>query len=129
MADAGEVGVQGLGQVAVPVLELERATEFYRDTMGLSFLFDAPGMAFFQVGGVRLMLAAPETDELAPPGSILYYRVDDVEAAHEVLAGRGVSFVEAPRAVHRTDEHELWMAFFRDPEGNTVALMSERPAS
>ena len=119
--------VQGVGQIAVPVQDLERATRFYRDTLGLAFLFDAPGMAFFDVGGVRLMLALPETEELSPPGSILYYGVHDVEAAHRVLRERGLSFEEEPRAVHRTEEHELWMAFFRDPEGNLAAIMSRRP--
>lgn len=121
--------IQGLGQVALPVHELERAVAFYRDALGLRFLFDAPGLAFFDLGGVRLMLAEPETDELEPPGSILYYRVRDVKESHLVLASRGVRFEEPPRVVHRAEDCELWMAAFRDPEGNLGALMSEAPTS
>lgn len=129
MTSDQELSVQGLGQIAVPVRDLERASEFYRDVLGLPFLFDAPGMAFFDLDGVRLMLAVPESDEMVPPGSILYYRVPDVEAAHRTLDRRGVTFEEPPRVVHRTEEHELWMAFFRDPEGNLAALMSQQPGS
>lgn len=123
------LAITELGQIALPVADLERAAGFYRDVLGIRFLFDAPGMAFFDLGGVRLMLAVPETEELAPPGSILYYRVSDVREAHDRLAERGVLFEAPPGVVHRTREQELWMAFFRDPEGNLAAIMSEVPAS
>lgn len=114
-----------IGQIAVPVHDLERATVFYRDVLGLPFLFAAPGLAFFDCGGVRLMLSVPEHAEFQPPGSVLYYRVPEIRAAFDALSGRGVAFVDAPHRVARLPDHELWMAFFRDSEQNLLALMSE----
>lgn len=119
-------GLGPIGQIALPVTDVERATAFYRDTLGLPFLFDAPGMSFFDCGGVRLMLSLPE-GELPCGASILYFRVDDMTAAHRTLAERGVEFHGAPHVVHRTETYELWLAFFADPEGHVMALMSETP--
>lgn len=115
----------GLGQVSVPVGELARAVSFYRDAVGLPLLFEVPGMAFFDCGGVRLMLAPGEGEGMGPPGSVLYFRVADIDAAHAEMAGRGVAFEAAPHRIARMPDHELWMAFFRDPEGNLMALMAE----
>lgn len=119
-----------VGQVALAVEDVERATAFYRDVVGLPFLFAAPpGLAFFDGGGVRIMLSRPEGDGASgPPGSILYYRVGDVAAAHERLTGGGAACVGEPHVVHRTDAMELWMGFYRDTEGNTFAAMEERTA-
>ena len=114
-----------IGQIAVTAHDLERAIAYYRDTLGIPFLFEAPGMAFFQCGSVRLMLAVPEPEH-DHPSSILYFRVPDVERAFRELEARGADFVAPPRAVHRTESAELWMAFFRDTEGNTLALMAEK---
>lgn len=113
-----------IGQIAVTVEDVERATAFYRDTLGVPHLFSAPGMAFFDCSGVRLMLSLPEGTD---PGasSILYFRVDDVRAVAGTLADRGVRLEGEPHVVHRTETSELWMAFFRDSEGNLMALMSE----
>lgn len=116
-----------LGQIAVRVQDVARATAFYRDALGLPLLFEFPGLAFFDCGGVRLMLARAEKSELDHPASILYYRVADIEASCATLESRGVEFVERPRAIHRFPDHELWMAFFLDSEGNHAALMAERP--
>lgn len=92
----------------------------------MSFLFQAPPqMAFFDCGGIRLLLGVPDKPEHDHPSSILYYRVDDIAAAHETLVERGVEFEAEPIAVHRTDDSELWLAFFRDPDRNVLALMSE----
>lgn len=118
-------GVEGLGQIAVTVRDVERAEAFYRDALGLDHLFTATGMSFFRVGDVRLMLAEPESAELDHPSSILYFRVADIHAAREALEGRGVEIVREPRRTHSTEEMDLWMTFFRDGEGNTMALMSE----
>lgn len=115
-----------IGQIAVNVRDLERAVGFYRDTLGLPFLMEAPGMAFFDCGGTRLMLGLPESDEYDHPASILYFRIADIETAHRELAGRGVEFRREPFLVARMPDHELWMAFFRDSEGNTMALMEEK---
>ena len=115
-----------VAQIAIVVRDLERAKAFYRDLLGLQFLFDAPpGMSFFQCGETRLMLAPPEGPETAGI-SIVYYQVDDIEAAHAALAGAGIAFESAPHVIARLGANDLWLAICRDPEGNMVGLMSER---
>lgn len=117
--------IQGIGQIAVTVHDLDRAIAFYRDTLELPFLFQAPpAMAFFGCGGVRLMLTLPESDG-ADHASILYYRVAEIRAAFETLSGRGVRFEAEPHAVAELEDHTLWLAFLRDPDANLLALMSE----
>jgi methylmalonyl-CoA/ethylmalonyl-CoA epimerase len=115
-----------IGQVAIPVRDLERAIEFYRDLLQLPLLFRAPpGLAFFDCGGVRLMLSRPEGDAAPSSAGLLYYLVTDLPAAHRSLAAWGVEFLDPPHLVAKLPDHELWMAFCRDSEGNTLALMSE----
>ena len=119
-------GLAALGQIAVTVRDVERATTFYRDVLGIPFLFSAPpGMAFFDCAGTRLLLGTAETPEQDHPSSILYFRVSGIAEVHRTLAARGVEFVQEPHAVHRAADHELWLSFFRDGEGNTHALMEE----
>ena len=116
-----------IGQIAIIVRDLERAIAFYRDTLGIRFLFQAPGgLAFFDVGGIRLMLGVAEKLEFDHPASILYYKVDDIIAAYETLQGRGVAFIDEPHLIAKMPTHELWMTFFRDSEENVLALMEER---
>jgi len=124
-----DFGLSRLGQLSQNANDLDRATAFYRDTLGVPFLFQVPGMSFFDLGGVRLMLGLAESPEHAHPGSILYFTVDDIEASHEALAGRGVHFNAAPHRVADMADHELWMAFFKDSEDNQLALMAEVPKS
>ena len=119
-------GIEGIGQISIVVSDVDRAVAFYRDVLGLKYLFGFPGMAFFDCGGTRLYLAKPEKPELDQT-SILYYRVPDISAAAETLKARGVDFEHEPRAVHKDEKHELWLGFFKDSEGNNVALMSEVP--
>ena len=115
-----------IAQIAVNVKELARAVTFYRDTLGMRYLFEAPPqMAFFDCGGVRLMLGVASEPAFDHPASIIYYRVDDIRAAHRTLAGRGVEFTTPPHLVARLPDHQLWLAFFRDTEGNVLALLSE----
>jgi methylmalonyl-CoA/ethylmalonyl-CoA epimerase len=102
-----------------------RATAFYRDVLGLSFLFGAGRLAFFDCGGVRLMLDRPEKLEFDHPSSILYFAVPDIHAAHQRLVAAGVAIVEPRRVIAPMPDHALWMGFFRDTEGNVMALMSE----
>jgi len=116
-----------IGQIAINVQDVERATAFYRDVLALPFLFAAPGLAFFDCGGVRLMLSRPEKPEFDHPASILYYKVEDITAAHQRLAERGARFEGEPHVVHKAGDHDLWMAFLHDSEGNLLALMSEVP--
>jgi catechol 2,3-dioxygenase-like lactoylglutathione lyase family enzyme len=127
MSGSPDYRITGIGQIAVNVHNLERAVAFYRDTLGMQFLFDASNMAFFQCGDVRLMLGLPDRPELDHPASLIYYKVTDIDAAHESLAGCGVKFEQPPGIVHRTDSHDLWMAFLRDSEGNLLALVNEVP--
>jgi methylmalonyl-CoA/ethylmalonyl-CoA epimerase len=114
-----------IGQIAVPVSDLKRALEFYRGTLGMKFLFEVPKMAFFDCAGVRLLLSLPEEDEVNRQSSIIYYAVSDINSAHSVLVDRGVEFIGEPHLVAKMPDHDLWMAFFKDSEGNTLALMSE----
>ena len=120
------VGLGDIGQIAVRALDLDRAVAFYRDVLGLRFLFQAPpALAFFDCGGVRLMLDRPEGEEFDHASSVLYFRVADIRAAQAALSGRGVRFRDEPHLVARMPDHELWMTFFDDTEGNVLALMSE----
>lgn len=106
---------------------LDRAVAFYRDVLGLRLLFVVPPkMAFFDCGGVRFMLSLPETAEFDHPSSVLYFKVDDIQQAHDVLKSRGAEFVDAPHVVAKMSAFELWMCFFRDTESNLLALMCER---
>ena len=122
---AARFGLTQIGQIAINVHDVKKATAFYRDTLGMKFLFEAPNLAFFDCGGVRLMLGVPEKPEFDHPGSIIYYRVEDIQAAYDVLASRGVHFEGKPHLVARLPDHELWMAFLRDIDNNLLALMSE----
>lgn len=112
-------------QIAIRALDVDRAITFYRDVLGMRFLFAAPGLGFFDCGGVRLMLSKPEGDAFDHPASLLYYGVDDIGAARDALVERGVVFEAEPRVVHRAETYDLWIASFRDSEGNVLALMSE----
>ena len=117
-----------IGQVSVNVKDLDRAVAFYRDTLGMTFLFQAPpNMAFFDCGGIRIMLGIADRTELDHPASIIYYKVDDIERVHNVLSARGVEFVVKPHMVASLPAYDLWLADFKDSEGNFLALMSEVP--
>ena len=129
MTAVGEFGVSRIGQIAMTVGDLPRTIAFYRDVLGMTFLFEAPPkMAFFDCGGVRLMLSEPER-EGADPGrayaSILYYAVDDIQRAAAALEARGVRFEQPPHIVARLPHADLWMAFLRDPDHHLLAIMSE----
>jgi catechol 2,3-dioxygenase-like lactoylglutathione lyase family enzyme len=117
-----------IGQIHVSVSDVDRAVAFYRDVLGVPFLFRVPGqpMAFFDCDGVRLYLGAPESEDFRSR-VVLYFTVDDVDEAYDALKQRGVEFVDAPHVVARMEDVELRMAFFRDPDGNNLALMAEVP--
>ncbi len=115
-------------QIAIPVRELSRATAFYRDTLGMKLLFEVPPtLAFFDCDGIRLALSTSSDPMYDPPGSIVYYRVADIEAAHLDLEGRGAEFLQGPHKIAELGDVEIWMAFFEDTEGNTLAITSEKP--
>ena len=124
MTDSG--GLSRIGQIAMRARDLDRAIRFYRDTLGLKFLFTAPPqLAFFDCNGVRLLLDVPLDKEFDHPGSILYFAVDDIKEMHRLLVSRGVTFRKEPHLIARLADREVWMAFFDDSEGNTLALMAE----
>jgi methylmalonyl-CoA/ethylmalonyl-CoA epimerase len=119
-------GISRIGQIAINAHDVERAAAFYQDVLGLKLLFRAgPGLAFFDCGGVRLMLGRPEKPEFDHPSSILYFAVPDIKAAHAQMKEKGVSFEDEPHMLARMPDHDLWMTFFRDSEANLMGLMSE----
>ena len=120
------IGITRLGQIAINAKDVERAAAFYEDKLGLKLLFKAPPkLAFFDCGGVRLMLDRAEKPEFDHPGSILYFAVPDIQAAHARMKEKGVHFEDEPHVIAKMPDHDLWMTFFRDSEGNLLALMSE----
>lgn len=114
-------------QIALVQHDVDRAVPFYRDGLGLPLQFAMAGMAFFDAGGVRLMLTKPSSPEVDHKNSILYFEVENCAAAHAALKARGVPFDDEPHLVGKTGTHELWMAFCRDPEGNLIAISESRP--
>jgi methylmalonyl-CoA/ethylmalonyl-CoA epimerase len=119
------IGISHLGQIAINAHDIERATAFYRDTLGLPLLFTAGKLAFFNCGGVRLMLDVAEKPEFNHLSSILYFAVPDISTAHRQLLAKGVRFEDEPHVIARMPDHDLWMTFFHDSEENLLALMSE----
>lgn len=116
-----------IGQIALTVGDIDEARAFYRDRLGLTHLFDAPpAMAFFQCGDVRLMLSQGDAPGETPPTTLVYFRIADIEAVHRSLTGRGVDFVREPTAQPGAPGTTLWLAFLRDPAGNTLGLIEER---
>lgn len=126
MTSDGVPGVERVGQIAINVRDVDRATAFYRDVLGLKFLFAAPpGLAFFDCGGVRLMLTTAETAEHDRPASVIYYAVPDIAEAYRAMSERGVRFEDEPHVIARMGDVELWMVFLKDPDHNLLALMCE----
>ena len=120
------IGISRIGQIAINAHDVERAAAFYQDALGLKLLFKAgPGLAFIDCCGVRLMLTRPEKPEFDHPSSILYFTVPDIQAAFAKMKESAVKFEDEPHLLARMPDHDLWMTFFRDSEGNLMGLMSE----
>jgi methylmalonyl-CoA/ethylmalonyl-CoA epimerase len=125
-ATAAGIEITRLGQIAINAKDVDRAAAFYEDKLGLKLLFKAPpGLAFFDCGGVRLMLSLAEKPEFDHPSSVLYFAVPDIRAAFGKLKESGVHFEDEPHLIAKMPSHDLWMTFFRDSEENLMALMSE----
>jgi methylmalonyl-CoA/ethylmalonyl-CoA epimerase len=125
-ATATGIGITRIGQIAVNARDVERAAAFYQDKLELKLLFKAPpGLAFFDCGGVRLMLSGAEKPEHDHPSSVLYFAVPDIQRAYGKMKESGVYFEDEPHLIARMPAHDLWMTFFRDSEGNLLSLMSE----
>ena len=128
MSDDLKFGLSQIGQIALNAHDIERATTFYRDTLGMKYLFGIPdNAAFFDCDGLLLMLMLPSKPEFDHPSSILYFNVDDIQQATETLISRGVQFEEKPNFVANMGSYDLWMSFFRDSENNLLALRSQVP--
>ncbi len=122
---APDTGLSRIQQISMRAHDVDRAVSFYRDTLGLPFLFAAPPrLAFFDCHGVRLMLSTPEPG-FDHPGSVVYFAVDDIRAIYDRLKSRGVAFSTEPHKIATLADREVWLADFADSEGNTLALMSE----
>jgi methylmalonyl-CoA/ethylmalonyl-CoA epimerase len=120
-----EFGLSAIGQIAVNAHDIERATAFYRDKLGMKLLFEVPPkMSFFDCDGVRLMLSLPDKPEFDHASSIIYFNVEDIQHAVATLKARGVEFEEGPQFVADMGSYDLWMAAFRDSENNLLALQS-----
>jgi methylmalonyl-CoA/ethylmalonyl-CoA epimerase len=113
-----------ISQIAITVSDLKRAQSFYQNTLGMRFLFESGTMVFFQCGAIRLMIGASK-DAVANPGTILYFKVKDIQAVHGALKKSGVEFVDEPHLVARMPDHDLWLVFLKDPDGNVLGLMDE----
>ena len=127
MKSESDISLGRIGQISVTAHDLERATAFYKDVLGIKHLFSVPPkMAFFDCDGIRLMLAIPERPDLDHPSSILYFKVPDIDEAYDVLMKRGACFEGKPILVAPMETHDLWLAEFRDSEDNVLALMCEK---
>jgi methylmalonyl-CoA/ethylmalonyl-CoA epimerase len=119
-----------IGQLLIPIEDFDRGTAFYRDTLGLTFLFAAPPqMAFFMCGPVRLLVGVTPPGQKAQRGSAIYFQVKDIKGVFASLKANGVTFLAEPHIVNRTPKSELWLAEFNDPDGNQLALMSDVPVA
>ena len=117
--------LQRIYQISIRTADTARAVAFYRDALGLKLLFQAPPrLAFFDCGGIRLMLS-PAEPEFDHQGSVIYFAVDDIKASHATLATAGVTFRSEPHMIAKLPDREVWIADFIDSEGNVLALMSE----
>jgi predicted enzyme related to lactoylglutathione lyase len=124
---SNELKLSTIGQIAITVSNVEVALSFYRDALGLGFLFSAgPDLAFLDADGIRLMLSTPQGAGAVGSNSILYFKVSDIEATHAAVLARGAVNERAPQLAARLPDHELWTGFLRDPDGNLVGLMEER---
>lgn len=117
--------IKNVGQIGIPVKDINRALDFYKEKLGLSLLFNTDRMAFLECNGLRLMLSLPEKEEFAHSSSVIYFQVNNIKDTYENLFGKEVSFIDKPHIAAKMGQTETWMVFFKDTEGNTHALMSE----
>ena len=116
----------GILQVAITVKEIDRATAFYRDTLGLPVLMTAPNMAFFNCGGVRLYLSSGQSSEHAAGNSFLYFRTPDMSGFLADAKAKNVSIHQEPQIIAHMPDHDLWLMWIKDSEGNLLGIMEER---
>jgi catechol 2,3-dioxygenase-like lactoylglutathione lyase family enzyme len=123
-----DIEINGIGQIAIAVSDIKQAVKFYKDKLGLSLLFEVPsGMAFFECGGIRLMITEPNGDKKDHHTSVIYYRVTDIKRVAQNMIERGISFTREPQMAVKMPDHELWIGFIRDPDENLIGIMEEVP--
>jgi methylmalonyl-CoA/ethylmalonyl-CoA epimerase len=123
-----EIAIEAIGQIAIAVTDVSRSVTFYQHTLGLALLFEAPpGLAFFDCGGVRLMITSQQGDAEDHNTSVIYYKVADIHAAASSLHAKGVVFEREPQLAATMPDHELWIGFLRDPDDNLLGIMAELP--
>jgi len=125
---SSELQIKGIGQISIRVHDMETATRFYQETLGLTLLFRVPNMTFFDCNGIRILLGTAEDPKFDHPSSVFYFNVDNIDSAYETLVNRNVQFFGKPHKVAEMGQTATWMAFFHDPDQNVHALMSEVPA-
>jgi methylmalonyl-CoA/ethylmalonyl-CoA epimerase len=125
MSEISFEGLGEIGQINIPVYDLDQAIRFYQDQLGMKFMFQAPNLAFFDCMGIRLVLSIPEDAAFDHPSSIIYFKVPDIQAYTQALKNRDVEFTNEPHLIAKMPDHDLWMSFFKDRDGNTLALMAE----
>jgi len=123
---ASTVHFEKIGQIALSVTDNSRARDFYGNTLGMRFLFDAGNLAFYQCGDIRLMISAGDGAEPGG-GTIIYFKVEDIHTVYQTLVARGVAFVDKPHLIAKMPDHDLWMVFLKDPDGNLLGVMCELP--
>ncbi len=126
---ASQVQLEKIGQIALTVTDLARAKDFYMNTLGMRFLFETGHLVFFQCGDIRLMISTGEGGEGPRGGAIIYFKVEDIHAVYAILGERGVEFVDAPHLIAKMPDHDLWMTFLKDPDGNVLGVMCELPTA
>jgi len=123
-----DIEIYGIGQIAIAVSDIKQAVKFYKDKLGLSLLFEVPsGMAFFECGGIRLMITEQNGDKKDHHTSVIYYRVNDIKRVAQNMTERGVTFTRQPQMAVKMPDHELWIGFLRDPDENLIGIMEEVP--
>ncbi|MEJ2054613.1 MAG: VOC family protein [Calditrichaceae bacterium] len=122
------IGIESIGQIAIAVSDIARSTDFYKNKLGLNLLFETPqGLAFFDCGGVRLMVTTLQGDEKDHKTSVIYYKVSNIGAAEKLIKENGITFVREPQMAAKMEDHELWIGFIRDPDENLIGIMAEVP--
>lgn len=119
--------ISAIGQIAITVSDVQKALGFYRDILGLSFLFSpTPELAFLKAGDVRIMLSTPQGAGKVGANSILYFKTSNIETTHANILARGATNERSPQLAAKMPDHELWLSFIRDPDGNLLGLMEEK---
>jgi methylmalonyl-CoA/ethylmalonyl-CoA epimerase len=123
---ASTVHFEKIMQIALTVTDLPRAKDFYQNTLGMHFLFEMGPLAFFQCGDIRLMISAAESEK-PNRATLIYFKVADIQGVYEALRERGVEFENAPHVIAKMPDHDLWLTYVKDPDGNLLGVMCERP--